>query len=146
MTDVQAMVAEFHAKFGAPNNLGQGKPNAMHERTELRADLIDEEFAEFLDSHRRVYVDYADYGARAFHELVDVDTVAYADALADLVYVCFGAAIEAGIDLNMVLREVHASNLSKLGEDGKPMLRDDGKILKGSGYFRPNIKGVLGLD
>lgn len=141
MTDVQAMVAEFHAKFGAPNNLGKGKPNAMHERTELRAELIDEEFDEFLDSHRRSYTDDEYY-----HELVDVDTVAYADALADLVYVCFGAALEAGIDLNMVLREVHASNLSKLGEDGKPILRDDGKILKGPGYFRPNIAGVLGLD
>lgn len=135
------MVAEFHAKFGAPNNLGKGKPNAMHERTELRAELIDEEFDEFLASHRWEYTDNGCY-----HELVDVDTVAYADALADLIYVCYGAALEAGIDLNMVLREVHASNLSKLGEDGKPILRDDGKILKGPGYFRPNIKGVLGLD
>ena len=144
MTDVQAMVAEFHAKFGAPNRLGQGKPDAMHERTELRKDLIEEEFDEFLDSHQTNYVGSSRLGF--YHELVDVDTVAYADALADLVYVCFGAALEAGIDLNMVLREVHASNLSKLGEDGKPILRDDGKILKGPGYFRPNIKGVLGLD
>lgn len=143
MTDVQAMVAEFHAKFGAPNNLGNGKPNAFHDRTELRKDLIEEEFEEFLFSHRTNYVDGRRLGF--YYELVDVDTVAYADALADLVYVCFGAAIEAGIDLNMVLREVHASNLSKLGDDGKPILRDDGKILKGQGYFRPNIKEVRGL-
>ena len=138
MTDVQAMVAEFHGAFGLPNRLGQGKPDANHERTELRADLIDEEFDEFLVSHRRVYTDY--------NELVDVDTVAYADALADLVYVCFGAAIEAGIDLNMVLRAVHASNMSKLDADGKPIYREDGKVLKGPHYSAPNIKEVLGLD
>ena len=144
MTDVQAMVAEFHAKFGAPNNLGKGKPNAMHERTELRADLIDEEFEEFLDSHRRVYIDYGRLGAS--NDLVNVDTVAYADALADLVYVAYGAAIEAGIDLNMVLREVHRSNMSKLDADGKPIYREDGKVLKGPHYSAPNIKEVLGLD
>ena len=138
MTDVQAMVVEFHQAFDLPNRLGQGKPDAMHERTELRKDLIEEEFYEFLDSHRRSYTNYND--------LRDVDTVAYADALADLVYVCFGAAIEAGIDLNMVLREVHRSNLSKLGEDGKPIYREDGKVLKGPNYSAPNIKEVLGLD
>ena len=138
MTDVQAMVAEFHGAFNLPNRLGQGKPDAMHERTELRADLIDEEFNEFLDSHRRVYTDY--------NELVDVDTVAYADALADLIYVCFGAGIEAGIDLNMVLRDVHRSNMSKLDADGKPIYREDGKVLKGPNYSAPNIKEVLGLD
>lgn len=138
------MVVEFHGAFGLPNRLGQGKPNAMHERTELRKDLIDEEFDEFLDSHETTYVGSKRLGF--YHELVDVDTVAYADALADLVYVCFGAAIEAGIDLNMVLREVHRSNMSKLGEDGKPIYREDGKVLKGPRYTRPDIKEVLGLD
>ena len=144
MTDVQAMVAEFHGAFGLPNRLGQGKPDAMHERTELRADLIDEEFEEFLDSHRRVYIDYGRLGAS--NDLVNVDTVAYADALADLVYVCFGAAIEAGIDLNLVLREVHSSNMSKLDADGKPIYREDGKVAKPAGWQPPNIKEVLGLD
>ena len=138
MTDVQAMVVQFHQAFGLPNRLGQGKPDAMHERTELRKDLIGEEFDECLVSHRRAYTDY--------NELVGVDTVAYADALADLIYVCFGAGIEAGIDLNMVLRDVHRSNMSKLGEDGKPIYREDGKVLKGPHYSAPNIKEVLGLD
>ena len=144
MTDVQAMVVQFHQAFDLPNRLGQGKPDAMHERTELRADLIDEEFDEFLDSHRRVYIDYGRLGAS--NDLVGVDTVAYADALADLVYVCFGAAIEAGIDLNLVLREVHSSNMSKLDADGKPIYRDDGKVAKPAGWQPPNIKEVLGLD
>lgn len=137
MTDVQAMVAEFHGAFNLPNRLGQGKPDAMHERTELRKDLIDEEFDEFLASHKWGYGSW---------EPVGVDTVAYADALADLVYVCFGAAIEAGIDLNMVLREVHATNMAKLDADGKPIYREDGKVLKGPHYSAPNIKEVLGLD
>ena len=144
MTDVQAMVVQFHQAFGLPNRLGQGKPDAMHERTELRADLIDEEFDEFLDSHQTVYV-----GGRRpgfYPKLVNVDTVAYADALADLVYVAYGAAIEAGIDLNMVLRDVHRSNMSKLDADGRPIYREDGKVLKGPHYSAPNIKEVLGLD
>ena len=144
MTDVQAMVAEFHAKFGAPNNLGKGKPDAMHERAELRKDLIEEEFDEFLYSHKTNYADSSSLGF--YHELVDVDTVAYADALADLVYVCFGAAIEAGIDLNLVLREVHRSNMAKLDADGKPIYREDGKVAKPTGWQPPNIKEVLGLD
>jgi predicted HAD superfamily Cof-like phosphohydrolase len=144
MTDVQAMVAEFHGAFGLPNRLGRGKPDAMHERTELRADLIDEEFVEFLDSHRRNCIDYGRLGV--YNELVGVDTVAYADALADLVYVAYGAAIEAGIDLNLVLREVHTSNMSKLDADGKPIYREDGKVLKGPNYSAPNIKAVLGVD
>ena len=144
MTDVQAMVAEFHGAFGLPNRLGRGKPDAMHERTELRADLIEEEFDEFLESHQTVYVGSSRLGF--YHELVGVDTVAYADALADLIYVCFGAGIEAGIDLNTVLREVHRSNMSKLGEDGQPIYREDGKVLKGPHYSAPNIKEVLGLD
>ena len=135
MTDVQAMVAEFHGAFGLPNRLGQGKPDAMHERTELRKDLIDEEFDEFdLEHHWN--------GTRA----VVSDTANYAKELADLVINCFGAAIEAGVDLNMVLRAVHASNMSKLGEDGKPIYREDGKVLKGPNYSAPNIKEVLGLD
>lgn len=137
MTDIQAMVAEFHEKFGHPNNLGQ-KPDAFHERTELRADLIDEEFAEFLDSHKRVYTDY--------NELVDVDTIEYADALADLVYVCFGSALEAGIDLNLVLREVHKSNMTKVWPDGEVHYHPNGKVAKPEGWQPPNIKEVLGLD
>ena len=144
MTDVQAMVAEFHGAFNLPNRLGQGKPDAMHERTELRKDLIGEEFDEFLESHQTVYVGSSRLGF--YHELVGVDTVAYADALADLIYVCFGAGIEAGIDLNMVLRDVHRSNMSKLDADGRPIYREDGKVLKGPHYSAPNIKEVLGLD
>ena len=139
MTDVQAMVVEFHRAFNLPNRLGQGKPDAMHERTELRKDLIEEEYDEFRHSH------IPDWNITP-PPIIGVDTIEYADALADLVYVCFGAAIEAGIDLNMVLREVHISNMAKLDADGKPIYREDGKVAKPAGWQPPNIKEVLGLD
>ena len=145
MTDVQAMVAEFHGAFGLPNRLGQGKPDANHERTELRWDLIGEEFREFVLEHDERVAEYAPDGDPILVPWVR-DTPNYAKELADLVIVSFGAAIEAGIDLNMVIRAVHASNMSKLGEDGKPIYREDGKVLKGPHYSAPNIKEVLGLD
>ena len=69
-----------------------------------------------------------------------------ADALADLVYVIYGMAIESGMDLESVLAEVQASNLSKLMPDGSVKLREDGKVLKGPNFFQPNIARGLGLD
>ena len=69
-----------------------------------------------------------------------------ADALADLIYVVYGMALETGIDLAAVLAEVQRSNMSKLGSDGRPVYREDGKVLKGPGYFPPDVGGVLGID
>ena len=71
------------------------------------------------------------------------DTVETADALADLIYVIYGMALETGIDLASVLAEVQRSNMSKLGTDGKPVYREDGKVLKGPDYFPPNVEAVL---
>lgn len=71
------------------------------------------------------------------------DHVEVADALADIVYVAYGTALTYGIDLDAVLQEVHRSNMSKLGPDGRPILREDGKVLKGPGYFPPAIGEVL---
>jgi len=66
-----------------------------------------------------------------------------ADALADLIYVIYGMALETGIDLASVLAEVQRSNMSKLGADGMPVYREDGKVLKGPDYFPPNVEAVL---
>lgn len=74
-----------------------------------------------------------------------VDTVEAADALGDIIYVVLGMAIEMGIDLDSVLREIHASNLTKLGYDGHPIYREDGKVMKGPNYVRPNIARALGF-
>ena len=88
----------------------------------LRDELIHEEFNEFL----------------AADNLVDV-----ADALTDLLVVIYGAGHAYGIDLDECFKEVHRSNMSKLGEDGKPIYREDGKVLKGPNYSEPNLEAVL---
>src|SRR5699024_11474493 len=71
------------------------------------------------------------------------DVVETADAIGDLVYVLYGMALECGIPIADVLAEIQDSNLSKLGADGRPLLREDGKVLKGPGYRRPDIARVL---
>jgi predicted HAD superfamily Cof-like phosphohydrolase len=91
----------------------------------LRVELLREEFEEFKVA------------------VVRQDTVAIADALADIVYVAYGSALTYGIDLDAVLREVHRANMSKLGADGKPMMREDGKVLKPPTYAGPNVGRVL---
>jgi predicted HAD superfamily Cof-like phosphohydrolase len=72
-----------------------------------------------------------------------MDLVEIADALTDILYVVYGAGHAFGIDLDECYREVHRSNMSKLGEDGKPIYREDGKVLKGPNYFHPNLKDIL---
>jgi len=97
------------------------------EEMELRLDLIDEEVEELKDAI------YNEEGT-----LVDV-----ADALSDILYVVYGAAHTFGIDIEACFREVQRSNMSKLGADGKPMYREDGKVLKGPKYSEPNLKSIL---
>lgn len=92
---------------------------------ELRVDLIAEELEE---------LEYA---------IEKEDIIEVADALTDLLYVIYGAGHAFGIDLDACFVEVHNSNLSKLGEDGKPIYRDDGKVLKGPNFFEPDLEKVL---
>lgn len=127
MTDTHALVAEFHRTFGHP--VREGKPSLEHmsiERREMRLNLIREEVGELY------------YALVAPGDIVEV-----ADALADLAYVIHGFALEAGIPLNEVITEVHRSNMGKLGADGKPIYREDGKVLKGPDYSPPDIAAVL---
>jgi len=63
-----------------------------------------------------------------------------ADALTDILYVTYGAGHAFGIDLDKCFEEVQASNMSKLGEDGKPIYNDSGKVMKGPDYFKPDLK------
>ena len=73
-----------------------------------------------------------------------IDKVERADALGDILYIVFGAVIDAGLEdkIEAIFDEIHKSNLSKL-EDGKVLRREDGKVLKGKNYFKPNIKAIL---
>ena len=95
---------------------------------ELRIELIGEELNEFWDACDQK------------------DIVAAADALTDILYVTYGAAHAFGIDVDACFAEVQRSNMSKLGEDGKPIYREDGKVLKGPNYSEPDLKSVLQID
>jgi predicted HAD superfamily Cof-like phosphohydrolase len=91
----------------------------------LRVDLIAEELEELKEA------------------IADKDIVEIADALTDLLYVVYGAGHSFGIDLDTCFSEVHRSNMSKLGEDGKPIYREDGKVMKGSNFSEPELKPIL---
>lgn len=121
----QEMVLEFHRTYG----LGIGESPSILNRTQdlidLRLRLIDEEVQELKDG------------------LAAGDLIEVADALGDLLYVTYGAAIVFGIDLDAVVKEIHRSNMTKLGEDGKPIVREDGKILKGPHFEDPKLVRVL---
>ena len=80
-----------------------------------------------------------------FVAMAEKDIVEVADALTDILYVTYGAGHAFGIDLDACFREVQRSNMSKLGEDGKPIYREDGKILNGPDYSEPNLKKVLDI-
>jgi predicted HAD superfamily Cof-like phosphohydrolase len=118
-------VAEFHRAFNLPM---QQVPSAYidHALARLRVVLLEEEVGEFVAASERG------------------DLIGVADALADIVYVAYGSALTYGIDLDAVLQEVHRSNMSKLDSDGKPLIRDDGKVLKSARYFPPDIESVVG--
>ena len=102
------------------------KPSFSSDKiNKLRIDLIKEELDELKE-------------AMDNNDLLEV-----ADALTDILYVTYGAGHAFGIDLDECFMEVHESNMSKLGEDGKPIYREDGKVLKGPGYFPPNLEEIV---
>lgn len=118
MSPEQAMVREFHKKYGAPV---ASSPAQIGVKDRLRrARLICSEAAEFLEA--------ADRG----------DFVEMVDALADLLVVTYGAAVEMGVDLEPVFADVHRSNMSKDGG-----MDAGGKILKGPGFRVPDVLGEL---
>lgn len=121
------MVREFHEKFDHPISSTPKIPD--ENLITLRVDLIEEELEELIEAHA-----LEDKKKR----IVDI-----ADALTDLLYVVYGAGLVYGIDLDACFKEVHESNMSKLGEDGKPVKRADGKVLKGPNYRKPDLSKVL---
>ena len=71
------------------------------------------------------------------------DILEVADALTDILYVTYGAGHAFGIDLDKCFNEVQKSNMSKLGKDGKPIYNENGKVMKGPDYFKPNLKKFI---
>lgn len=122
-----AALGQFHRAFNLPMRQLPGA-DIDHALARLRVALLEEEVGEFVAASERG------------------DLIGVADALADIVYVAYGTALTYGIDLDAVLHEVHRSNMSKLGSDGKPLIRDDGKVLKSERYFPPDIESVLRLQ
>ena len=91
----------------------------------LRIDLIKEELDELTEA------------------MNNKDLLEVADALTDILYVTYGAGHAFGIDLDKCFEEVQNSNMSKLGEDGKPIYNEAGKVMKGPNYFKPDLSKYL---
>ena len=102
------------------------RPNSPKKKiVELRYDLIKEELNELQNAIK----------TKNLREI--------ADALTDILYVTYGAGHAYGIDLDKCFSEVQRSNMSKLGEDGKPVYNEKGKVMKGPKYFEPNLKQFI---
>ena len=119
-------VKAFHKAF----NIGYRstpKADLGPAKNKLRFDLMKEENQEYFE-------------AAQSNDLVEV-----ADALGDMLYILCGTIIEHGMQdkIEAVFDEIQRSNMSKLGADGQPIYREDGKVLKGPHYFKPNIKSIL---
>ena len=98
---------------------------------QYQLDLITEEYLEFIEAEGMLFRGTDKYKEECLKEL------------ADLVYVCYQYAANMGWDLDRALALIHESNLSKLDEEGKPILREDGKILKGPNYKKPNLHSLI---
>jgi predicted HAD superfamily Cof-like phosphohydrolase len=121
---ISEQAKEFRRGFQVTNST---KPAS---RTGQRT-LIVEEFKEFLDADNQLLTDFKINSADCLKEL------------ADLVYVCYQYAENLGWDLDEALDRVHKSNMTKLGEDGKPIRREDGKVLKGPNYQPPTLTDLV---
>jgi len=119
----EQLVLEFHKIYDL--TIGERPELPPYEVRAMRRALIFEELIEYIDAEE------------------SDDIVAIADALADMVYVCIGAAITYGIPFDAVFKEVQRSNMSKLDEHGMPIYRDDGKVMKGPNFTEPNIRSIL---
>ena len=119
-------VTEFHNAFGLSVEL-KPKADLPSPITELRYNLMKEENEEYLEAVKS-------------NDLIEIG-----DALGDMLYILCGTIISHGFQdkIEALFDEIQRSNMSKLGEDGKPIYREDGKVLKGPNYFKPNIEKIL---
>ncbi|WP_179345637.1 pyrophosphohydrolase domain-containing protein [Winogradskyella ursingii] len=126
MQDKINAVKEFHTAFKIGHR-ETPKADLGIEKNMLRYKLMREENEEYLEAAN------------------DNDLVEVADALGDMLYILCGTIIEHGLQhkIEEVFEEIQKSNMSKLGDNGEPIYREDGKVLKGPKYFKPKIKEVL---
>ena len=110
------------------------------EGIKLGLKLIEEETEEFREAVENLF-ENTECGEG--EDVLNDNREDLAKELTDLLYVCYWTAAKIGIDVNEAFRRVHASNMSKLGPDGKPGKREDGKVLKGPNYHAPDLSGVV---
>ena len=123
-TFISEQAKEFRTKYNLRNS-----PN--REKRSYQKMLVIEEFKEFLEAEDLLFRDNPTIKAECLKEL------------ADLVYVCYQYAENMGWFLDEALDRVHKSNMSKLGEDGRPVYREDGKVLKGPNYKPPTLTDLI---
>lgn len=126
MEKVIKRVEVFHDSFGIKNNY-QPTVGLSKEEITLRFNLMKEENEEYLEA------------------ALNGDLVEVADALGDQLYILCGTILKHGLQdkIEEVFEEIQRSNMSKLDSNGKPIYREDGKILKSELYFKPNIKAII---
>ena len=119
-------VTEFHNAFRLSVEY-KPKSDISSEITELRYNLMKEENEEYLQAVK------------------SKDLIEIGDALGDMLYILCGTIISHGFQdkIEAIFDEIQRSNMSKLGADGKPIYREDGKVLKGPNYFKPDIEKIL---
>ena len=123
---LQDKLTKLHRAFGHPINESFPAPNhKIHALKKLRRDLIKEEYKEVMDAIR----------------LKDEEEVL--KELCDLVYVCVGMCVSYGWNFDIAFNRVHNSNMSKLDDEGNPIYRKDGKVLKSDNYKPPSMKGLI---
>tara|TARA_R110002020_G_scaffold28871_1_gene91524 strand:- start:1467 stop:1868 length:402 start_codon:yes stop_codon:yes gene_type:complete len=120
-------VSEFHQTFKQSGDGSESLCFIPEGEYKLRFELMKEENDEYLEACDK-------------NDIVEV-----ADALGDQLYILCGTILKHGLQhkIEEVFDEINRSNMSKLGEDGKPIFREDGKILKGPNYFKPHIESIL---
>ena len=124
MTFLTEQAKEFRSTYRIGNSIAR-------EARSRQKELIVEEFKEFLEADGMMFRTGPEPKANCLKEL------------ADLVYVCYQYAANQGWDLDEALDRVHKSNMSKLDEDGNPIFRKDGKVLKGPNYAPPNLEDLV---
>ena len=121
---LSSQAQEFREAYQIKNSTGF--PSRIKQRN-----LIIEEFKEFLEADAMLFRENPSFKEECLKEL------------ADLVYVCYQYATNMSWDLDEAMHRVHESNMSKLDEEGKPILREDGKVLKGPNYKPPNLEDLV---
>ena len=124
VTFLTEQAKEFRSTYRIGNSIAR-------EARSRQKELIVEEFKEFLEADGMMFRTGPEPKANCLKEL------------ADLVYVCYQYAANQGWDLDEALDRVHKSNMSKLDDDGQPIFREDGKVLKGPNYAPPNLEDLV---